>query len=186
MTEYRNEITRTIFERRSTHHYLEKPVAREDLEFLVSCGIQAPNSRNLQPWFIACVQDKEILSAINKKTVEGLKEKDPFRFSKPGYSVFGNAPAVFFILGERSVTTASIDCAFLGGNMVLAAQSIGLSSCVMNQPLIAFEGSRKDALLDMLKAPFGYTVRFALGVGYSDSEGERKPKERTERCVVYL
>lgn len=53
-----------IFKRRSIRKYLDKPVAKEDIDDLLRAAMAAPSAGNEQPWEFIVVDDKNVLKKI--------------------------------------------------------------------------------------------------------------------------
>lgn len=55
----------TIMARRSVRDgFVPRPVAREDLDLIIRCGLSAPSSKNAQPWRFHVVTSERTLIAI--------------------------------------------------------------------------------------------------------------------------
>ncbi len=74
--------------------------------------------------------------------------------------------------------SGNLDCGLLGENMMLAAQSLGLGTCCLGG-CISFINSDPSAApyLDKLTVPEGYTLLYAIAVGYPDEAPEAKPRD---------
>ena len=64
-----NEIIQIIKERRNTKNFVDKDVAKIDIETLLDAAIWAPNHRDTQPWRFVVI-DKE--SSLLDKISEGI------------------------------------------------------------------------------------------------------------------
>ena len=169
-----NPVIETIMARRSIRKYKETPVEREKLEQIVRCGINAPNGLNRQPWAVRVVDDAAYIDGITAlfKAAQPAQAEDPsFR------NMFRNAPAVIFIASPTD-GSGQVDCGLLGGNIVLAAQSLGLGTCCLGGP-IRFMTSAPEAApyVERLDLPEGYALLYAIGVGYPDESPEAKPRD---------
>lgn len=61
----RSPVIEQIIARRSYRGSFDgRPVAREDLDLIASCGLAAPSSKNAQPWRLHVVTDRQILEEI--------------------------------------------------------------------------------------------------------------------------
>lgn len=69
------DIIDTIKERRSTRAYLDKPVARETIEPLLTLATQAPSAINLQPWEMVVVSGEE-KSRLSRLLVKRMRERN--------------------------------------------------------------------------------------------------------------
>ena len=176
-----NPVIETIMARRSIRKYKATPVERAKLEQIVRCGINAPNGLNRQPWAVRVVDDAAYIDGITAlfKAAQPAQAEDPsFR------NMFRNAPAVIFI-ASPSDGSGQVDCGLLGGNIVLAAQSLGLGTCCLGGP-VRFMTSAPEATpyVERLALPEGYELLYAIGVGYPDEAPEAKPRD--EGKVMFI
>ena len=144
------------------------------LQKIVECGINAPSGMNKQPWQVRVVDSREYIDGIT----------DVFRKANPRMAddasfknIFRNAPAVIFIASPAD-GSGQLDCGLLGENMILAAQSMGLGTCCLGGP-VAFMNGNADAkpYVERLNLPEGYTLLYAIAVGYPDEKPEAKPRD---------
>lgn len=168
-----NVVVETIMARRSVRKYADKPVEREKLELLVKCGINAPNGMNKQPWEVRVVDNAEFINGVT----EVFKKAQPKMAQDPSFkNMFRNAPAVIFIASPKD-GSGQIDCGLMGGNIVVAAQSMGLGTCCLGGP-INFLNTNADAApyLQRLELPEEYRLLYAIAVGYPDEAPQAKPR----------
>lgn len=103
-------------------------------------------------------------------------------FEDPDYNLFLHAPTVIFIsCDKRGLGIVDLDTALCAENMVLAAHSLGLGTCLIglcNFPFQFYPGLRKK--LDIVP-PFRLNVAIALGYpkGACDSVVKREPARVT-------
>ena len=69
------DIIDAIKERRSSRAFLDKPVARETIEQLLSLATQAPSAINLQPWEMVVVSGEE-KSRLSRLLVKRMRERN--------------------------------------------------------------------------------------------------------------
>ena len=178
----RNEVTDAIAARRSIRKYTNKPVTDEQLETILECGTMAPSGMNLQQWFVAAVRNPALLreiSAMQKEAVLAMPDLPPVmleRAKDPSFDAAFGAPAVLIITAEASRGTT--DACLLGENMVLAAQSLGLGTCISGSITMAFQGEKGAALLKKLGVPEGYAPVFGITLGEPAEAPEAKPREK--------
>lgn len=48
-----------IYKRRSTRHFLQKPIAQEDLDEILTAATWAPSEKNEQPWKFIIIRGEE-------------------------------------------------------------------------------------------------------------------------------
>ncbi|MGN1263406.1 MAG: nitroreductase family protein [Prevotella sp.] len=172
-----NVVVETIMARRSVRKYADKPVEREKLELLVKCGINAPNGMNRQPWEVRVVDNADFINGVTeifKKAQPKMAQDASFK------NMFRNAPAVIFIASPED-GSGQIDCGLMGGNIVVAAQSMGLGTCCLGGP-INFLNTNTDAApyLQRLELSEGYKLLYAIAVGYPGESPQAKPRDENK------
>ncbi len=176
-----NETIKTILARRSVRAYEPRPVPQEDLELIVQCGRFAPTAMGRQPWHFSVVRSRAALDEIsvaNRNILAGsTDEKVRKMAADPGFDTFRGAPCAILVAGDAANRFSEIDCACAVENMALAAQSLGLSTCVIASFRMAFEQDAEGALARRFQVPAGYRPILALAVGYASEP----PAERTAR-----
>lgn len=168
-----NEVIRTIMERRSIRQYKDQAVPRELLEKIVECGINAPNGMNKQPWQVRVVTNSKYIADV---TALYVKQNPRAAEDKSFKNMFRNAPAVIFIASPKD-GSGQIDCGLMGGNMVLAAQSLGLGTCCLGGPVAFLKSEAAAPFLEQLNLPADYQLLYAIGVGYPDESPAAKPRD---------
>ncbi len=177
-TKEENEVIENIMARRSIRHYTDTPVEREKLQKLAECGINAPNAMNKQEWEVRIVDSKDYfdgVTAIMKEAMPfSVKDDDPkFR------NGLRNATAAIFIACPDDESGMSlINVGLMGENICLAAQSMGLGTCVMGGPVMILNTNEAaKPYLDKLGFSEGYKLRIIIGVGYPDEAPDAKPRD---------
>ena len=89
--------------------------------------------------------------------------------SAHGRHPFYGAPAVCVVLGDGSVDTCVEDGSLVIGYMMLAAQSLGVSSCWIHRAREVFETEEGKALLKKWGIPEGYIGIGHCALGYTDA-----------------
>ena len=178
MTEKETPVIDAIMARRSIRKYKDTPVPRELLQKVAECGVNAPNAMNKQEWEVRIVDDENYLNEVT----ELMKVDMPFfvKSDEPGFrNGFRNATAIIAVAcpdDEMGMTLLNVG--LMGENMCLAAQELGLGTCVMGGPS-AFLNSNEKAkpYLDKLGFSEGYKLRYVLGIGYPDEAPDAKPRD---------
>ena len=124
------DILELIHTRRSCKSYRPDMPKAEDIDKVVTAGLEAASGRNLQGAKIVVITDKAVrdrLSAANALVLGS--SADPF---------YG-APAVLVVLADKSVRTSVYDGSLVMGNMMLAAHALGLGSCWIHRAREVFD-----------------------------------------------
>ncbi len=176
-----NQVVETIMARRSIRQYKDQPVSRETMDTIVKCGINAPNGMNRQAWEVRVVSNPDYINGATKL----FAEANPRMAEDPTFkNMFRNAPTVVFIANDSAAGMSQIDCGMLGENMVLAAQSLGVGSCVLGGPIAFLKTPAAAEYLAKLGFSEGYELLYAIAFGYPDEAPDAKPRD--EGKVVFL
>lgn len=171
-----NSVTEAIKKRRSVKCYKSDAVPRELIDEVIEAGICAASGRNLQSPIVLAITDKMTrnkLSAANA-AVLGM-EKDPFY----------NAPAVLVVFVPKSCHTGIYDGSLVMGNMMLAADSLGLGSCWIHRAREVFNTDEWRGLIKSLGIEGEYEGVGNLILGYPDCD-RPAPIPRKENRVFYI
>lgn len=79
-----------IYKRRSTRHFLQKPIAQEDLDEILTAATWAPSEKNEQPWKFIIIRGEErkaMVKCLKKGIMRNRKGDETAIFSK-GYDKF--------------------------------------------------------------------------------------------------
>lgn len=184
-----NEVLDAIHARRSTRSFTERQVEPEQLETLLDAAVWAPSGGNSQSWLFTAVQNKEVLLKLNELVREGFQRWTPDD-DYPGkarakavsqredYNFYYRAPTVIIASNRPDYENAMADCALGLENIFLAAQSMGLGSCYLNQlHWLRDDPGVRDFLFE-LGIPKEHTICSAAAVGTIGKESvppARKP-----------
>lgn len=170
-----NETLRLIANRYTCRNFSDKPISEEDLRAIAAAGIQAPSGMNVQPWFFAVVTDPQLLADLDDTgmaQIAALPDKAVYeRMQSRGGTLFYHAPCVIVIAIDTVHPTGfeKIDLGIAAENIVLAAASLGISSCHHGMTNFAFRSARGAEFVKRLKFPEGYGFGLAVLLGYDDN-----------------
>ena len=171
-----NPVLDAIASRYSCRSYTAEPVSRADLEALALAGVQAPSSRGNAPWYLAMVTNRDIIDEINAAALNMMRRHAPDAYDDVqarGTDLFFNAPALIVVATRdtHDYTSSELDAGLLVENIVLAATSLGLGTCICGYATQAFRDERDDhgeRLSKLLGFPWGYHMTVAIMVGHPD------------------
>lgn len=170
-----NETMKTLCARVSTKSYTDKQVPQELLDAVLEAGLYAPTGKNNQKAIMVAVRDQETRDALSRLNAKILgATADPFY----------NAPCVIVVLSDPERNTWVEDGSLVMGNLMNAAQSLGLGSCWIHRAREMFDCEEGKALLRKWGLP--ETLR-GIGnciLGYADKEPVRKPREANR--IIYV
>lgn len=168
-----NEIINAMIRRRSCKSFRPDAVPRELIEQIVEAGLFAANGGGRQGAFVIAVSDKgtrDMLSRLNSK-YDSLNRPDPF---------YG-APVILAVLSAKSNPTAVEDGSLVIGNMLLAANSLGLGSCWIHRAPEVFADEEAKAFLKKLGLDGEYVAVGHCALGYAAREDDRIPPRKDGR-----
>ena len=169
---YENETIETIMERRSIRKYKPEIVARETLEKIMECGINAPNGQNKQSWEVRVVDNPVVMDEIKAVMAEAYGDK-----AEMAVGCFRGAPVMVFIARDLNYDFSAYDCGLLAENIMLSAQSLGVGSICLGSPVRFINDNPACApILERLGFSEGYEFCLCVGVGYADEAPEAKPR----------
>lgn len=185
-----NQTLETIMSRRSVRSYKKDQIPEEMLQVILEAGSYAPSANNLQPWHFTVVQNEKLLRELNYETKGVLARSDnPFLKrvgSNEELDIFNGAPTVVLVSGNRMNVNAILDCALASENILLAAASLGISSCYTISVSYLFEGDEAEYFSGKIGIPDGYKVYNAILLGYSKEDTMPVAAPRKADCVNYI
>ena len=177
-SEFDNEVMQTIMARRSVRKYLDKPVEHNKLEAIARAGINAPSARNWQYWAVRIIEDYKLIAEVS----EVYKQANPEAVSRePGFkNMFRGAPNLICVCAPKD-GGFDLDAGLMGENMMLAAQSLGLGTCIQTGPVRwLLTNDKAKFFLERLDIPEGYKLLYVIAVGYPDETPDAKPRDASK------
>ena len=172
-----NETLKVLENRRSCRNFVkDKMVSGEDIRAIVKAGTYAATGMGKQSPIIIAVTDKEVrdqLSAENAKIMG--TNSDPF---------YG-APVILIVLADKDIGTYKYDGSLVMGNMMNAAESLGLGSIWIHRAKEEFEGEFGKKLLEKLGIQGNYEGIGHCAIGYK-AESTKDAVARKENYVYYI
>lgn len=197
MSDYAH-LLELIQSRRSIRRFLDRSVSRADLVRLLEAAGWAPSNHNRQPWKFLVVEDKQQITRLAEIVGQGLTEKmKSLPETAAAYinqfiyysTFFAQAPVLMAVLHKQPVSVAApvlaglknpdlvsgepLSAAMAVQNLLLAAQALGLGTCVLTGPLLV-----PDSLVRVLDLPAGYDLTCLVVVGHP-AESPPPPRRKT-------
>lgn len=187
-----NEVIKCIKERRSIRKYLKKQIEEDKLNEILEASIYAPNAGGRQSTLVIVSQNEEIneiLGKINrgafyesvpKNAKLGVSKEQPsIADDRNIKSAFYGAPTIITLFAPDNYLYTEGDCAVVAQNIMLAAHSLGIGSCMVGRADKTFEGEYGKDILKKWGVEEGYTPTYHIAIGYYDCELP-KGKDRKE------
>lgn len=170
-TEEGNAVIENIMSRRSIRAYKPCTVARDTMQTILECGINAPSGMNRQSWEVRVVDNPETMAEIIRLMAAGNPDVDPGAIK----GCFRGAPVMVFIANDPAYDFSVIDCGLLSENIMLSGWSLGVGSVCLGSP-VRFLRNAPEALAK-LGFSEGYTPVICIGMGYPAESPEAKPRD---------
>lgn len=178
-----NEVLTCIVERRSTRKFTEEQISPEQLDALLTAAVWAPSGGNNQSWLFTAIQNRDVLLKLNALTREGFNHWIPdddypgkqgmkAAVQRETYNFYYNAPTLIIASNRPHYENAMADCSLALENLFLAAESMKLGSCYINQLHWLRDDEGVRAFLAELGIPREHTICSAAAVGFI---GEKSP-----------
>jgi len=178
-----------ILRRRSIRKFRPDQIPDSDLERIVEAGLWAPSAMNQQQWHFTVVQSQDLLARLaedikGKLLVSGIEHLAE-RAGTPGYSPLHAAPTVIVISAGAHAPCIQIDCGAAAENMALAAEALGIGSCLMAMPGLLFASDEGGQWSKELGFPDGYSHMITVALGYREDDSPA-PRPRKPDVVSYV
>lgn len=171
-----NETVKTMVERRSVRAYKPDMISQEDMETILKAGTYAASGMDRQPSVIVAVTDKKTRDQLSKMNADIMGA---------GSDPFYGAPVVLVVLADKKAPTYLYDGSLVLGNMMNAAQSLGIGSCWIHRAKEEFESAEGKALLKEWGIEGDYEGIGHLVLGYAAAPA-KEAKPRKEGYVHYV
>ncbi len=169
------ETLRDLKERRSCRAYLPEQIREEALAAILEAGTYAPTGMGRQSPVIVAVQDPETRNALSRMNAAVMgRDGDPF---------YG-APTVVVVLADPEIGTYLYDGVLVMGNLMNAAQAVGVDSCYIFRAKEVFETAEGKALLRKWGIPERYVGIGNCILGYGAPGGKKEAAPRKENYIV--
>ena len=171
-----NEVLNNIYTRRSIRKFItEKEVSKELIDEIVKAGTYAPTGKNMQTFRFFVMRNADSILKLQDVVAKGMEN--------PAYTFYG-PNAIVIVACDKDAVNGVEDGSCALENMQLAAHSLGLGSCWINQLKYCGDKPEVAAYLDELGLPANRRVVGILALGYADQEGTCHP--RVDGLVTYL
>jgi len=186
-----NETLNTILTRRSVRKYKPEQISGDILKQIINAGLHAPSAMGRQPWHIVVVRGFDKIAEVDceVKAATARMPDNPYKEYVGGasYTINYHAPTFMIVSGNTALSprNASLDCALVLGNMFLAAHSLGVGSCWINQLNVLNDEPGFREYMTRLGIPTENGIFGCACFGYADGP-IREAAPRKEGCVVFV
>lgn len=164
-----------LINRKSIRKYKNQTVDQETINKIIKGALTSPSGRNIKPWQLIVVTDKEILNRLGE--------------ARGGVTApIKNSPLGFLVLADPELTDLWIeDTSIIATVIQLTAQSLGLGSCWL-QVRERLSPENKDVekyVKNLLNIPEKYRVECMISIGYPDEEKAPHKEEQLDYDKVH-
>lgn len=151
-----------LINRRSIRKYKDQKIEKEKVDKILKGALTSPSGKNIQPWELIVVDNKDILEKL------AASRGGP---SKP----LANAPLAIVVVANPELTNVWVEDASVISTIIqLMAESLGLGSCWIQSRQRFTQADENmivsDYVRDILDIPENYFVESMIAIGYPDEE----------------
>lgn len=192
-----NAVIDNILARRSTRAFTDELLTAEEIDTLLECAVWAPSAMNMQTTKYVAIQDKELLAQLaedDKKFMQPPKflANMPKPADIPGGGpppMMGDrklaygAPCLILIFEGDKMGFGGINAPLGEENICLAAESLGLGTCIMGVMSAFNDEANADAWKERLGIPADHQYISCVAVGHPAKPSEPKPRKEGRKFV---
>jgi nitroreductase len=150
-----------IHGRRSVRAYAPQKLDQATVRTLLSAAVRAPTAIHEEPWAFVVLQDANALKRLSDRAKRFFVEEvhrthldrgghTLDKFEHPDFNIFYNAGTLIVICAKPMGPFVVADCWLAAENLMLAAYSMGLGTCVIGS---AVSGLNTPEIKDELGIP---------------------------------
>lgn len=170
------EFDEVIKKRKSVRSYLDEEINDDDLKKIAKSGQIAPKAGEFQ---ITIIKNKNIVKEINDLALNAMKNSgNEFleeRAAIPGYQPLYGAPVLILLSAPDENEYGGLTSSCAAENMILTATNLGLGSCYMITPTLAFL-VKSEELSKKLNLPKGFKVLCGIAIGKEGPSEDMNPE----------
>ena len=173
-----NETLKALKERRSCRNFKPDMVKEDDLKAIIEAGTYAATGMGKQSPIIIAVTDKEMRDKISE-------ENRKIGGWDSGFDPFYGAPVILIVLAKKDVPTHVYDGSLVMGNLMNAAESLGIGSIWIHRAKEEFESDfGKDILKKLgIEEEYEGIGHCALGYAAEPAKAAAPRKENYVYCI---
>ena len=154
--------------RRSCRKFDGRKVPEKELSEILEAGMYAPSGMGRQSAIMVVLDDEETISELSKMNAAIMGTLgDPFYGAK----------TVIVVLANKDVPTYLYDGSLVMGNLMNAAEALGIESCWIHRAKEEFESQKGKVLLKKWGIEGNYEGIGHCVLGYGEKAPEKPRKE---------
>jgi nitroreductase len=162
-----------VEQRKSIRSYKDIEVEKEKLDYIIEAFRLAPSAKNLQPWKLVIVTDKN----IKEKLFTACKSQPSIVEAPIVIAACAKEEEAYGVMGGY-MNSFAIDIALAFEHLMLAATEQGLGTCWIGA---FFEKDVKD----ILGVPENVRVVALTPIGYPNDSGRERKRKPVEDIISY-
>ena len=173
-----NSTLNLLETRRSCRNFKPDMIDKYDLDAILKAGTYAATGMGKQSPIIIAVTDKKTrdeISEANRK-IGGWDE---------GFDPFYGAPVILIVLARKDVATHVYDGSLVMGNLMTAAESLGIASIWIHRAKEEFESEFGKNIIAKLGIRGEYEGIGHCALGYA-AEQNKEAAPRKDNYVYYI
>ena len=153
-------------------------IKEDELKTIIEAGTYAATGMGKQSPIIIAVTNKELRDVISEENrkIGGWNE---------GFDPFYGAPVILIVLADKSVPTYVYDGSLVMGNLMNAAESLGVASIWIHRAKEEFDSEFGKELLKELGVEGDFEGIGHCALGYA-TEPAKEPVPRKANYVYYV
>lgn len=193
-----NETIKSLIERRSIRKYKEEQISDDELNSILCVGSYAPNAGSRQSPIMVVLQNKDIITKLGRINKQLFNQNRPANrpvnkgtvsTEQPSIadddsieSAFYGAPTVITVFVPKKHGYGIEDGTLVIGNMMNAAHSLGIGSCLIGRASATFDTDEGKEILRDWNISDDYAAVAHCILGYPNGNLP-KAKPRKEYVV---
>ena len=173
-----NEALKVLETRRSCRSFKPDMITEEELQAVLRAGTYAPTGMGKQAPIIIAVTNRELRDSIaeENRKIGGWEE---------GFDPFYGAPVILIVLADKNIGTYQYDGSLVMGNLMNAAESLGLGSIWIHRAKEEFESDFGKTILKKLDIEGDYEGIGHCALGYA-AVPPKEPAVRKQDYVYFV
>lgn len=190
-----NETIQMMLERRTIRKYKPRQISQEELNAILQAGLHAPNAGGGQSAILVASQNAGLNDELGKisRQAETLTNVNMGRVSSEQPSIvddasiksgFYGAPTVVTLFAKKDNYNQTGDCFVAAENMIIAAQSLGIGSCIVGRAYLTFATKRGREIQRDWGISEEYEARVHVTLGYPEGNSPSYKPRKEGRIVL--
>lgn len=161
------DIMHILTEAKTTQFTTGETVSSDDLETILSAGLNAPSAVNYQPWHFSVITDQEIIKQLGDEVLK-IYQYGTYaqRFN------LWNANTAILISADESPYNPDFDCGLAAEAMSITAQYLGYGTKFLAHPNAVLNGENSQYYKDLLQIPDDHYAVAILLIGVAEDSAD--------------